>query len=203
MRWAIRFAAGHPVGEAHELLARPLADDDLVEEGSVEGVVDRVEGARVDVRDGDETLKPRVIQHGAGDGDGGPAKLMGGLDLVGEEELDVLGQGRALLGRLQLQMQLDERVEVARNDFVGDGIDEGLPSSCDEDEDAGARPLVARVADLEEGFGKGERASARLDVDPLDPLCGLISSGFCGSCDILGRDLGRSLARESGMSGIA
>merc|ERR1712086_1136316 len=129
-------------------LARPLADDDLVEEGSVEGVVDRVEGARVDVRDGDEALKPRVIQHGAGDDGWGPTKLVGRLDLVGEEELEVLGQGRALVGRLLLQMQLDERVDVARDDLVGDGIDESFSSRCDEDEDAGARPLVARLADL-------------------------------------------------------
>ena len=150
------------------------------------------------MRDGDETLELLVIQHGAGDGSGGPAKLVGGLDLVGEEELDVLGQGRALLGRLQLQMQLDERVDVARNDFVGDGIDEGLPSCCDEDEDAGARPLVARVADLEEGFGEGERASARLDADSFDPLCGLISSGFCEGCDILGRDLPEVLGQGVG-----
>ena len=109
---------------------------------------------------------------------------MGGLDLVGEEELDVLGQGRALLGRLQLQMQLDERVDVARNDFVGDGIDEGLSSSCDEDEDAGARPLVARVADLEEGFGEGERASARRDADPLDPRSAVPPRSTRGAVDI-------------------
>ena len=125
------FAAGDPVGEAHELLARPLADDDLVEEGSVEGSVNRVEGARVDVRDGDETLELLVLEQGAGEGGCGPTKLVGQLGLFGEEELDVLGQGRALLGRLLLQIQLDERVDVARNDFVGDGIDEGPSSSCE------------------------------------------------------------------------
>merc|ERR1712086_324869 len=72
------------------------------------------------------------------------------------------------------------------------------PVAMTEDEDAGARPLVARVADLEEGFGEGERASARLDVDPLDPPCGLISSGFCEGCDILGRDLPEVLGQGVG-----
>ena len=50
-----------------------------------------------------------------------------GLDLVGDEELDILRDGRAKLWRVRLQKQLDERVAVARNDCAGEGIDVIFP----------------------------------------------------------------------------
>ena len=92
---------------------------DLVEEGMVDGIVDRGDGALVDVRDRDETVELAVREHGFGDGGSGPTKLsFVGLALVGDEELDVLRDGRAKVWRVRLQKQLDERVAVARNDFA-------------------------------------------------------------------------------------
>ena len=79
--------------------------------------------------DAPQTLLLVVTQQGAGDDGSGPTKLVGRLDLVGDEELDVLGHGRALVGRVRLLKQLDERVGVARNVFVGEGIDVN-PSPC-------------------------------------------------------------------------
>ena len=178
-----------PVDEAHDLLAGPLSDDDLVEEDLVDGVVDRSEGALVNVRDGDETVELGVVHQGASDGGSGASKLLGQLDLVGEEELNVLGHARATLRGVQLLVQLDERVRVARDDFAGEGFDVDGAPGCDENEDAGPRPLVAGGADLEEGAGIGERAGARLDVVSLEPLCGFFRSGFCDDCDIFGGDL--------------
>ena len=111
------------VDEAHDLLAGPLSDDDLVEEDLVDGVVDRSEGALVNVRDGDETVELGVVHQGASDGGSGASKLLGQLDLVGEEQLNVLGHARAVPRRLL--MQLDERVLVARDDLAGEGFDVG------------------------------------------------------------------------------
>ena len=83
MRWAIQACCSHLVNEAHDLLASSLAGDDLVEEDSVDGVVDRGDGARVDVRDREKTTELVVIQQGAGDDGCGPTKLVGQLDFVG------------------------------------------------------------------------------------------------------------------------
>ena len=118
---------------------------------------------------------------------GGASKLLGQLDFFTEEELDVLGHARAVLSRLLVQ--LDERVPVARDDLAGEGFDVDCASGCDENEDAGPRPLVAGGADLKEGAGIGERAGARLDAVSLEPLCGFFRSGFCDGCDIFGGDL--------------
>ena len=107
-----------PVDEAHDLLAGPLADDDLVEEDLVDGVVDRSEGALVHVRDGDEPVELGVVHKGAGDGGSGASKLLGQLDLVGEGELNVLGHARATLRGVRLLVQLDQRVGVARDDLA-------------------------------------------------------------------------------------
>ena len=111
-----------PVDEAHDLLAGPLADDDLVEEDLVDGVVDSSEGALVHVRDGDEPVELGVVHKGAGDGGSGASKLLGQLDLVGEGELNVLGHARATLRGVRLLVQLDQRVGVARDDLAGEGL---------------------------------------------------------------------------------
>ena len=150
---------------------------DLVEEGMVDGIVDRGDGALVDVRDRDETVEQLAVrEHGFGDGGSGPTKLsFVGLDLVGDEELDVLRDGRAKVWRVRLQKQLDERVAVARNDFAGEGIGVNSSPSCDEDENAGVRVLWSlEQLTRRRGAGQGKRAGTRIDADPLDPPCGLI-----------------------------
>ena len=54
------------------------------------------------MRDGDVELG--VVHQGASDGGGGASKLLGQLDFVAEEELNVLGHARAVLRRLLVQL---------------------------------------------------------------------------------------------------